>query len=582
MSLRHYFDIRTVRQDTGAVVASVPVSFATTAGVPVAAFDAQLPGGSSLGSTVNSDANGRIRVWLNPGIYRISANILGVPVTIFENYQAITAGLANPSAVSVFSNGQVMIGRETVFEDYKFGVNGRSRLWGDAQFNGGSGITNDSAAAKLYTNEQGAVVRATTPSAISAQLNFINTAGSVAGAIDVTTNGGGTMVFKSAAYSTFLATMGVNSLTTAGNVLGINNINNASAPEINVMQNGVQRGKITWGSATTGAILDGALNPKFTYDASTVTLFGNCTTVGTHTATGGFIGSGAGLVNIPAANLTGTVSDASLPAAQAGKLFTSGVEIDSNQGPFPSFDESQLIVSNASSGNPAAITLWRKGLTAVQMLHSSDQLLELKNFNGLGADFAARSITATGGILGSSMGLGTSSMGSDLFRVNGTSQLFGALTVNAAISASGLIESTGNVRGNAVQSRNGFNGVSGANADWGNLIWTAASTWEFRAAGGSRQFGFDGTNITTGIPILSTAPITTSAPITCSAPITATGAGFFYDLKPVIGSRKTGWGAPTGTATRTTFATDSVTTAQLAERLKALIDDLSSHGLIGA
>jgi hypothetical protein len=49
----------------------------------------------------------------------------------------------------------------------------------------------------------------------------------------------------------------------------------------------------------------------------------------------------------------------------------------------------------------------------------------------------------------------------------------------------------------------------------------------------------------------------------------------------VVGARITGWGAPTGTATRTTFATGSVTTAQLAERVKALIDDLTTHGVIG-
>jgi hypothetical protein len=49
----------------------------------------------------------------------------------------------------------------------------------------------------------------------------------------------------------------------------------------------------------------------------------------------------------------------------------------------------------------------------------------------------------------------------------------------------------------------------------------------------------------------------------------------------VIGTRVTGWTAATGTATRTAFATGSVTTAQLAERVKALIDDLTTHGLIG-
>jgi hypothetical protein len=50
----------------------------------------------------------------------------------------------------------------------------------------------------------------------------------------------------------------------------------------------------------------------------------------------------------------------------------------------------------------------------------------------------------------------------------------------------------------------------------------------------------------------------------------------------VLNARQTGWTAATGTATRTTFATGSVTTAQLAERVKALIDDLITHGLIGA
>lgn len=49
----------------------------------------------------------------------------------------------------------------------------------------------------------------------------------------------------------------------------------------------------------------------------------------------------------------------------------------------------------------------------------------------------------------------------------------------------------------------------------------------------------------------------------------------------VVTTRRTGWGAPTGAATRTGFATSSVTLEQLAERVKALIDDLRSHGLIG-
>lgn len=54
-----------------------------------------------------------------------------------------------------------------------------------------------------------------------------------------------------------------------------------------------------------------------------------------------------------------------------------------------------------------------------------------------------------------------------------------------------------------------------------------------------------------------------------------------FDVTTPVGKR-TGWGVPTGTATRTTFNTASVTLPQLAEHLKALIDDLTAYGLIGA
>jgi hypothetical protein len=67
----------------------------------------------------------------------------------------------------------------------------------------------------------------------------------------------------------------------------------------------------------------------------------------------------------------------------------------------------------------------------------------------------------------------------------------------------------------------------------------------------------------------------------------------------VVGERVTGWVAPTGTATRTTYATYAGQTIAatptqaevqamddhikiLSERLKAALDDLTTHGLIGA
>jgi hypothetical protein len=59
-----------------------------------------------------------------------------------------------------------------------------------------------------------------------------------------------------------------------------------------------------------------------------------------------------------------------------------------------------------------------------------------------------------------------------------------------------------------------------------------------------------------------------------------TGIGFF---QATTVASKTGWATATGSATRTTFDTTTVTTAQLAERVKALIDDLhqtAGYGLL--
>jgi hypothetical protein len=51
----------------------------------------------------------------------------------------------------------------------------------------------------------------------------------------------------------------------------------------------------------------------------------------------------------------------------------------------------------------------------------------------------------------------------------------------------------------------------------------------------------------------------------------------------VVTNRQVGWQLPSGTQSRTSFDTASVTTAQLAQRVYALITDLySGHGLIGA
>lgn len=64
----------------------------------------------------------------------------------------------------------------------------------------------------------------------------------------------------------------------------------------------------------------------------------------------------------------------------------------------------------------------------------------------------------------------------------------------------------------------------------------------------------------------------------------STNGSYKVNAVDVVKARKTGWAVATGTATRTTFATGSVTLPELAERVKALIDDLhatAGHGLIG-
>jgi hypothetical protein len=61
-----------------------------------------------------------------------------------------------------------------------------------------------------------------------------------------------------------------------------------------------------------------------------------------------------------------------------------------------------------------------------------------------------------------------------------------------------------------------------------------------------------------------------------------TGQRYRVNGTAVLDARQTGWGAPTGTADRATFATSSVTLSELAERVKALIDDLTTHGIIGS
>lgn len=59
------------------------------------------------------------------------------------------------------------------------------------------------------------------------------------------------------------------------------------------------------------------------------------------------------------------------------------------------------------------------------------------------------------------------------------------------------------------------------------------------------------------------------------------GGGTWLAWQKSIVGTSTGWGAATGTGSRATFATSTVTTAELAGRVKSLIDDLTTRGIIG-
>jgi len=50
----------------------------------------------------------------------------------------------------------------------------------------------------------------------------------------------------------------------------------------------------------------------------------------------------------------------------------------------------------------------------------------------------------------------------------------------------------------------------------------------------------------------------------------------------VVKERKPGWGGCTGFSSRAGFETTNVTLPNLAKHVKALLDDLTAHGLIGS
>lgn len=128
----------------------------------------------------------------------------------------------------------------------------------------------------------------------------------------------------------------------------------------------------------------------------------------------------------------------------------------------------------------------------------------------------------------------------------------------------------------------------------GDIVWnttpSASSTagWICITAGSPgawEEFGFIGDDVTVAndLTVTNDATVSNDLTVTNDAGIggdTDTTGVYKQGGTQVVGAQQTGWFAPTGTSTRTTFNTATVTTAQLAERFKALYEDLAAHGLI--
>jgi hypothetical protein len=182
--------------------------------------------------------------------------------------------------------------------------------------------------------------------------------------------------------------------------------------------------------------------------------------------------------------------------------------------------------------------------------------------------------------------------------ISGTTGTFtGGLNVGSATGAgTGEIATSGNVT--ITKAANPTLKLSSTNSGGGSrpiMEWNAQNNPDsfyavYMADGSPRRLSFiynqstEGNGVAISITATNRLGVNTASPgytLDAAGDVNSTGV-YRVSGTQVVRARVTGWAAATGTATRATFATSTVTTAQLAERVKALIDDLTTHGLIGA
>ena len=150
-----------------------------------------------------------------------------------------------------------------------------------------------------------------------------------------------------------------------------------------------------------------------------------------------------------------------------------------------------------------------------------------------------------------------------------SSQIFGSHNV-VQTNSSGAVATVIYGCSNSIENLTGT--ITTAYGIYNNFSGTIGTKWGIYSTGDSK-------NYLTGSLGLGIEDPAYKLDVVGSAKVSGS---YFVGSNQVVSARRTGWAAPTGTATRTTFATSTVTLPQLAERVKALIDDLTTHGLIGA
>lgn len=131
----------------------------------------------------------------------------------------------------------------------------------------------------------------------------------------------------------------------------------------------------------------------------------------------------------------------------------------------------------------------------------------------------------------------------------------------------------------AVDSSSGFALAIGADAASGSNVASQRIGMNWRDSGGTARVAI--AQVTSGFLVLQTTGTWSGVKINTGNLYLDNNQGIVINGNVVVYNRQTGWTAPTGTVSRATFDQSTVTLPQLAQRVAALINDLTTHGLIG-